>query len=111
VRRRDPSLFEHGSYVPLPARGARAAHVVAFARRYEGRVAVAVAGRLFLTLLGEPGRLPLGAEVWGDTAVDLTPLGERTTLVNALTGENLPPSVEHLPLAAAFATFPGVLLH
>jgi len=28
-----------------------------------------------------------------------------------LTGENLPPSVEHLPLAAAFATFPGVLLH
>ena len=111
VRRRDPSLFEHGSYVPLPARGARAAHVVAFARRHEGRVAVAVSGRLFLTLLGEPGRLPLGTEVWGDTAVDLTPLGERTTLVNALTGENLSPSAEHLPLAAAFATFPGVLLH
>jgi len=111
VRRRDPELFERGDYVPLQARGAKAAHVVAFARRYEGRIAIAVAGRLFLTLLGEPDRLPLGAQVWGDTEVDLAPLGQRTTLVNALTGEVLQPSAQRWSLAEAFATFPGALLH
>ena len=36
---------------------------------------------------------------------------ERMTLVNALTGEVLQPSAEHLSLAEAFASFPGALLH
>ncbi len=108
LRRERRALFERGEYVPLPVSGARAQHVVAFARRHGSECAIVIAGRLFAGLGAAPGELPLGTAVWGDTAVDLSPLGA------------LPPMVEHLSgaagelgatlaLAAAWPGFPGAL--
>ena len=111
LRRRDPELFERGGYTALAVAGVKAEHVVAFARRHEGRSLIVVAGRLFLQLAGEPGRLPLGGEIWQDTAIDLAPLaGEIGPLVNALTGERVTPSGGLLALSGLFADFPGALL-
>ena len=110
LRREDPTLFEQGSYTPLAVTGARASHVVAFARQHAGRALIAVSGRLFLTLLGDGARLPLGPDVWGDTAIDLAPLGAATDLVNGLTGERLDAPGGRLAMADAFSSFPGALI-
>ena len=111
LRKRDPALFEHGDYAPLAVTGAKAAHVVAFARRHEGRTLVAIAGRLFFALTGEAGRPPLGLEVWLDTAVDLAPLGDAGPFVDALTGETLRIEGRQLALGRAFDRFPVALLY
>ena len=111
LRRRDPALFEHGDYAPLAVTGEKSAHVVAFARRHEGRTLVAIVGRLFYALTGEAGRAPLGHEVWLDTAVDLAPLGDAGPFVDALTGETLPLGGGRLALGRAFTAFPVALLY
>src|SRR5262249_54858517 len=59
-RRAHRALFEDGQYVPLEARGDRARHAVAFARRSGGEAAIALAARFFLTLR-------LEAAVWDGT--------------------------------------------
>ena len=70
LRRHRPEAFgPQGDYRPLPVRGARAGHAIAFAR---GGAVVAIAPRLVL-----------GLEGWEDTVVDL-PEG---TWRNLLTGE------------------------
>jgi (1->4)-alpha-D-glucan 1-alpha-D-glucosylmutase len=63
-------LFSRGAYMPLCAEGRMKQHVIAFARRYEDRIALALAPRFF-TVLIEPQGMPVGSEVWGDTAVVL----------------------------------------
>jgi (1->4)-alpha-D-glucan 1-alpha-D-glucosylmutase len=68
ARRDDPALWADGEYVPLRATGAHAEHVVAFARRHEGREAIAVVPRL-TTRLGDGW--PLG-DTWADAALPLT---------------------------------------
>ncbi len=101
-RRANRDLFERGAYVPLEARGARAGHVIAFARVAGERAAVALAGRFFLKL-GPPG-----ARTWGDTEVAL-PAGRRFR--DAFTGREL--RVEGgggLRAAEAFAEMPVALL-
>jgi (1->4)-alpha-D-glucan 1-alpha-D-glucosylmutase len=109
LRRRDPELFERGSYVPLAVSGTKAQHVVAFARQYEGRTAIAVAGRLFLQLVAERGRLPIGPDVWQDTAVEVPALAS-PVLEDVLTGATVAAPDGRLGLARAFAAFPGALL-
>jgi (1->4)-alpha-D-glucan 1-alpha-D-glucosylmutase len=66
LRRAEPQLFHEGGYEPLEAEGPHSAHVVAFARRLEGRVLLCVAPRLVMRLLEQgagrvrwQGRLPL----------------------------------------------------
>jgi (1->4)-alpha-D-glucan 1-alpha-D-glucosylmutase len=49
LRRDARALFLRGAYLPLEARGRDAAHVVAFARRHEGRLVVCVTPRLLLS--------------------------------------------------------------
>jgi len=110
LRRRDPEIFERGGYTALAASGAKAEHVVAFARRHEGRSVIAVAGRLFLTLLGERGRLPLEEEIWQDTAIDVAGLGEASGYVNVLSGETVATAGGELALGRLFASFPAALL-
>ena len=46
LRARLPDLFSHGDCTPLAVIGPRAAHVIAYVRRHEGRCVVAVAPRL-----------------------------------------------------------------
>ncbi len=69
--RRKGSALAHGGYEPLPVTGARAEHVLAFARVLgEERVDCAVALRLGATLLDRHAPVP-DAEWWGDTQVEI----------------------------------------
>jgi malto-oligosyltrehalose synthase/4-alpha-glucanotransferase len=109
--RRDHALaFERGDYTPLAATGARADHVVAFARRHEGVGVIAIAGRLWASLGVETRMPPLGAAVWGDTAIDVHVLPADIEPVNVLTGERLAVHDGRIAMADAFANFPGALL-
>ncbi len=120
LRRRDPELFERGEYLPLKVTGRRAPHLCAFARRLEGRLAVVLAPRLYLKLMGgasdtgdEPRRLPLGAEVWEDTAVQL-PFTLEMPMRGVLDGAEVPHSSGQgstaISAAAALRAFPVALL-
>jgi (1->4)-alpha-D-glucan 1-alpha-D-glucosylmutase len=86
LRRRLPELFQGGLYVPLPARGPKAEHVCAFARRSERHAAIVVVPRLCARLSPE-GALPLGRPVWGETWLELPADLAGTRFVNVCTGE------------------------
>jgi (1->4)-alpha-D-glucan 1-alpha-D-glucosylmutase len=106
ARRRHPALQPGASYRPLAVTGGRAEHVCAFAREAGEDHVVIVAPR-WLTRLEGPGRLPLGPDAWGNTAVSLTGLPAAPRYRNVFTGESVDPS---LPLASVLATFPVALL-
>jgi (1->4)-alpha-D-glucan 1-alpha-D-glucosylmutase len=109
LRRDRPDLFAEGDYYPVAAAGARARHLVAYARRLGPSGIVAVAGRLFASLGLPAGTPPLGETAWGDTAVDLSWLPAGVALRNALTGESHAAG-DALPVARIFANFPGAAL-
>jgi len=92
LRRGRPDAFgPHGGYRPLPVRGGRAEHAVAFAR---GDEVVAVAPRLVLGLAG----------AWGETSVEL-PAGSWR---NELTGDEVEGGERRL--RELLARFPVALL-
>jgi (1->4)-alpha-D-glucan 1-alpha-D-glucosylmutase len=106
LRRRHAPLFLEGAYLPIVAAGARSDHVVAFARRHEGRAALVLAPRLVVGLTEKTGRLPVGAAVWSDTVLDVPgdlPPGDYR---NVLSGEILRVEGAAVPVAAALATLP-----
>jgi len=107
LRRKLPELFRDGGYLPLAPAGARAEHVLAFARPHASGTLVVVAGRLYAKMLGAAGKLPLGA-AWEDTLVALPP--GVAALENVLTGERLETGDGQLPLARACARFPVAAL-
>jgi (1->4)-alpha-D-glucan 1-alpha-D-glucosylmutase len=110
VRREQSELFERGNYHPIAIGGARAHHALAYARTLGSRGVVAIAGRLFASLGPAVGAAPLGALAWADTAAGFGFLPPGTRLTNVLTGERLAIAEGALPLARAFAHFPGALL-
>ena len=99
-------LFQQGSYQPLSVSGKFADHVVAFARIHAGQVAIALVPR-FLTRLIQPDALPLGEQVWQDTAVHL-PAAMPTTWRNAITAQSLQAD-SLISVASAFQHFPVAL--
>jgi len=107
VRRENSLLFREGDYVPLDAAGAFKDHVVAFARRKEGKWAVTVAPRFFFALAGE-GNHPLGEGTWKDTSL-LFPQQAPDKWKNALTGQEIG-GARRLPVAEILAEFPVALL-
>jgi (1->4)-alpha-D-glucan 1-alpha-D-glucosylmutase len=111
TRRRHPALQPGGDYRPLPVTGARTEHACAFARVDGDDHVVVVAPRWFTRLNG-PGGLPLGPEVWENTAVGLAGLPAAAGYRNVFTGEGIAvePRGPTLPLASALATFPVALL-
>ncbi len=108
ARRGHADLFAHGEYVPLSAAGAKADHVFAFARRHGAEAAVVVVPRLAAGLGADPGRSPVGAETWGDTAVSLydLPPGRWT---DAFTGAVHDADLR-LAVADVLGTFPVAVL-
>ena len=72
-RRAHPDLFARGDYIPLETRGARAAHVCAFARRLDADWVVIVVPRW-----------TRGLDDWNDTEVVL-PEGAPTNWQDELT--------------------------
>jgi (1->4)-alpha-D-glucan 1-alpha-D-glucosylmutase len=108
ARRAEPALFAEGDYVPLEARGARAAHCIAFARTLGGRSVVVAVPRLVAALCrGEALELP-DAAAWGDTAVAGAPLGSRWR--DVFTGREVEAAEGRIELGPLFGAFPVVLL-
>jgi (1->4)-alpha-D-glucan 1-alpha-D-glucosylmutase len=108
LRREQPALFREGDYRGLQAEGAKAAHVVAFARRHGDQMLVLIAARLFSSLAAS-GEAPVG-ELWGDTVVRLPEVAEGMRFENVLTGEMLALHEGVIRVSAAFAHFPGAAL-
>lgn len=69
ARRKSPSLFGQGSYIPLEAEGEGAEHVLAFARRHADAAALVVTCRLSATWPEGSILVPTG--LWGDTRLIL----------------------------------------
>ncbi|HSJ07478.1 MAG TPA: hypothetical protein VK936_12305, partial [Longimicrobiales bacterium] len=107
-RWRHPDLFDRGDYIPITALGARADHVVAFARTLGDEACLLAVPRWTARLAGEPGTLPVGARAWRDTRLVL-PTALRRTWRNALTGESRPPA-DSIAVSDLFATAPFGLL-
>ncbi|SER15820.1 maltooligosyl trehalose synthase [Faunimonas pinastri] len=84
LRQRHSELFGEGEYLPLEVTGARAGHIVAFARRRGSEAVIVIAPRLPMALM-EGVDLPLiPAEDWGDTRVVLPDGIETGQLTDAI---------------------------
>jgi (1->4)-alpha-D-glucan 1-alpha-D-glucosylmutase len=107
LRKTRHPLFQSGSYEGLAAQGARAAHVVAFARQHETGAVLAVTGRHFARL--SPAGDALGS-VWEDTKLILPSalIGRRWR--DALTDRGLGNDSGALPLGEVLAHLPVALL-
>lgn len=66
-----PEVFEGGSYIPLEITGNKSRHICAFARKNGERMIIAVAPRLYVSLLEGAKQFPVGKAVWHDTVVKL----------------------------------------
>ncbi len=93
-RRRSPDLFQAGDYVPLQTGGAVADRIVALARRRATGVVLAVAPRLVAALTDHGARLPLGADVWQDTWVEVPRDFPAAAYIDAFTGATVTVSPE-----------------
>jgi len=113
LRREHAALFREGGYEGLAVEGPLARHVVAFARRYEGRVLVVMAGRLFAGIAhGAESGAPMlpNAAAWRGTRVVLPEELERAGFENALTGEALSVNGRAVSLDEAFVRMPWAAL-
>lgn len=88
LRCEKPQLFGEGEYVPLPAQGEYADHVVAFARRWQNSVVVVVVPRLSAQLLDANAAIGFRADTWRRTTLDLGRVGDRD-LVDILNERSL----------------------
>jgi len=70
-RRAERRLFENGDYLPLEVQGEKSRHGCAFARRWERKILIIAASRLTVGLVGDLGPVPVGRDVWKDTALSL----------------------------------------
>ncbi|MGE0862242.1 MAG: malto-oligosyltrehalose synthase, partial [Gammaproteobacteria bacterium] len=109
LRRRLPTLFRDGGYQPLTVSGSAAQHVIAFQRECAGERVVVVAGRLFAALGGDAGYMPVGAALWGDTAV-LLPGEGACVFSDELRGREVHVGDGRVAVAELFETFPGCAL-
>lgn len=89
LRRQRPALFQHGSYLPLTAEGAHAAHVCAFARTHEDTALVACVPRLFVRLLNERQEAPVGAAVWSDTRIEVPVPRNGSSYIDVFGGQEI----------------------
>jgi (1->4)-alpha-D-glucan 1-alpha-D-glucosylmutase len=71
LRREHPRLFAEGSYEPIEVTGARADHLLVFARRLDSDIAITVVPRLTHTLLGDGDRITFDRSAWEGTLLTL----------------------------------------
>ncbi|WP_439879564.1 malto-oligosyltrehalose synthase [Pontibacter sp. MBLB2868] len=96
-------LFNQGEYIPLKLTGKFKDHALAFSRYHEGQWALVVVPLLLASLVTED-KLPLGEEVWQDTAV-LLPDGVPTYWRQVFGREDLKADGQ-LKVAEILRTFP-----
>jgi len=111
-RRDHPALFSDGSYLPLRISGRHSDHIIAFKRALPESSIVVVVPRLLVTLMGKSQSLPIGDEVWQDTAVTLG--GVACGYRNVLTGELIEvarqATTRELPASSILRSFHVALL-
>ncbi len=112
IRKGDAALFKCGSYLPLNVRGPKANHICAFAREFEGRVAIVAVPRLCATLLGDELSSPCNESLWSDTELEVPGIAA-TCVHNAFTAECMAigdgqPRI--LPVGRMLRDFPVALL-
>jgi (1->4)-alpha-D-glucan 1-alpha-D-glucosylmutase len=109
LRRDQEALFADGSFVPLTARGTRAAHVVAFARRHPAATLIAIVPRLVARLGITPPALPCGRGAWGDTYVE-APFARGTSFTEVFTARAHRLAEGRLDLAEVLVDTPVAVL-
>jgi len=111
ARRDHAELFLEGDYLPLTAEVDVDGDVVAFARRLDDAIAIAVVPRLVARHAAPERPWPVGAETWKSSRLLLPPEMTGRSYINVLTGEeHRPLSSDGLPVGEIFATFPAALL-
>lgn len=114
ARRRQPSLFLDGEYVPIAASVDAGGDVVSFARVLDRQVAIAVAPRLVAGVTSIHRPFPLGADAWRGSRLSIDDLPAGVSLVDVFTGATWrTPEVGwrlELDLGALLARFPVALL-
>jgi (1->4)-alpha-D-glucan 1-alpha-D-glucosylmutase len=112
-RRAHRHLFATGSYTPLEASGARAEHLIAFARRTANESVIVIGARFFTKLQGGARTLAAGA-IWSGTGVSLAAGLAPRRYLDLFTGRIIDvheqDSKALLPLDEAFALMPISML-
>lgn len=112
LRARHPALFSHGDYTPLAVIGPRAAHVIAYVRRHEGRSMVAVAPRLCARALVAytTDQAAQACRYWEGTRVVLPPDIDAGALRNVLSEAQVSANAAgEVPLTALLRDCPVAL--
>jgi (1->4)-alpha-D-glucan 1-alpha-D-glucosylmutase len=105
-RRSHADVFTRGTYRPLVVHGSRAKHVVAFARSFEGRTCVTVAGRLLANSLTTQPR-----EFWGDTVVHIpAELDSSSSWRSPITLDEVAGGTGTFRVAELFVKLPGAVV-
>jgi maltooligosyltrehalose synthase len=110
VRRARPELFARGDYMPLAVEGPAADHIIAFARRQEGAVALTVACRLPARLLGANDGIVIPASAWGATRLSLPPGLAATKLCDVIAVDEFVFEEEYAPISRVLSKLPVALL-
>ncbi|MBA3558036.1 MAG: malto-oligosyltrehalose synthase [Gemmatimonadaceae bacterium] len=115
ARRQDPDFWRLAGYEPVRAHGARARHIVAFARRLGDRCAITVAARLTAGLAADPVVCaPVGDACWGDSWLPAPSLSSTEGWTCALSGGSIRPvkrnGGEAISLAQVFRSAPVAVL-
>lgn len=111
LRRREPTLFTEGRYLPLTVTGEQADQALAFAREHDGRWAIVVVPRLSARLLSQDGVPHVHPGAWGDTRVELPePLNGRE-LTGLFDDAAVSPERAGLRLAQLFERLPVAVLY
>jgi (1->4)-alpha-D-glucan 1-alpha-D-glucosylmutase len=104
VRKNFPHLFHGARYTPLYADGGMEEKVCAFYLRAQNDVVVAIAPRLFSSLMSESDLAPAGEKIWRESRLVL-PEGEYT---DVMTGRTIAGGLRRV--ADLLAEFPVALL-
>jgi len=113
LRQQQPDLFQQGEYLPLTVEGAKANHVVAFARKSETSTLLVIVPRLVAGLLSDRDVPPIGPRIWDDTHVLIPFCSCSKRYRNVFTGEALElqksDNYEKIAVSEALAEFPVAL--
>jgi (1->4)-alpha-D-glucan 1-alpha-D-glucosylmutase len=109
-RREREALFRDGGYMAIRTTGEHAKNALAFARRHGREFSITVVPRLMIGLGIQPGALPCGQVVWGDTRIELPFLPEGDMVRDALSGAALTVTSGGLAIADLLARVPVAVL-
>jgi (1->4)-alpha-D-glucan 1-alpha-D-glucosylmutase len=110
LRRKREALFRDGGYMAIRTTGEHARHALAFARRNGKEFSITLVPRLMVGLGIQPGALPCGPEVWGDTRIELPFLAQEDALRNVLSGEEVRVAGGGIAIADILARAPVAVL-